>query len=131
MVICPLDFCDTLAATDWAGRFEPFDEGQLWQLRRYNELAHELGQSSFFAEPLTFSFKASPDESYQHLAHAGHDALRSMTMSFRQLWEPGESAQFETIRDLLRSHALPARDGVDVVVLLDVVAPGTRRPRVR
>ncbi len=120
-VIGPLPFWDTLVATDWDRRFESFDDDQLWQLGRYNELAHELGQSSFFSEPLTFSFKASTDDSYQRLDHAGYDSLRSMTMSFRQLWELGEPARLETTRDLLRSHALPARDSVDVVVLLDVL----------
>jgi hypothetical protein len=44
-----------------------------------------------------------------------------MTMSFRQLWDNKEPTRFEAIRDLLRSHALPARGGVDVVVLLDVL----------
>ncbi len=121
MQIGPLDFFDTLVTTDWDQRFESFDDEQLWQLQRYNELAHELGTSSFFSQPLRFSFKASADESYQRLHHAGYDSLRSMTMSFRQLWDTKEPTRFEAIRDLLRSHASPARGGVDVVVLLDAL----------
>lgn len=121
MQIGPLDLFDTLLATGWDRRFESFDDEQLWQLRRYNELAHELGACSFFSQPLTFSVKASAEESYQRLDHAGDDALRSMAMAFRQLWDNAESTRFEVIRDLLRSHARPARDGVDVVVLLDVL----------
>lgn len=121
MQIGPLDFFDTLLAVDWDRRFEPFDEEQLWQLRRYNVLAHELGTSSFFARPLRFSFKASADESYQRLDHAGYDSLRSMTMSFRQLWDKKEPTRFEAIRHVLRSHTLTAPGGVGTVVLLDVL----------
>jgi len=42
-------------------------------------------------------------------------------MSFRQLWDAKEPARFGAIRDLLRGHALPARDGVDIALLLDVL----------
>lgn len=121
MLIGPLDFFDTLASTDWHGRFAPFTPPQLRQLRRYHELAHELGRSSFFSQRLTFSVKASPEESYQRLEHAGYDALRSMSMSFRQLWDAREPARFDAVRQLLRGNALPPRDGVDVRVLLEVL----------
>jgi hypothetical protein len=117
----PLDFFDTLASTDWHGRFAPFTTPQLRQLRRYHELAHELGRSSFFSQRLTFSVKASPEERYQRLEHAGHDALRSMSMSFRQLWDASEPARFDAVRQLLRGNARPPRDQVDVRVLLDVL----------
>jgi hypothetical protein len=121
MLIGPLDFFETLASTDWHGRFAPFTTPQLRQLRRYHELAHELGRSSFFSQRLTFSVKASPEESYQRLEHAGYDALRSMSMSFRQLWDAKEPARFDAVRQLLRDHALPPRYQVDVRVLLDVL----------
>src|ERR1039458_9782424 len=45
-------------------------------------------------------------------------------MTFRQLWSAKEPARFDATRALLRRHALPARDGVDAVELLDEV--GTR-----
>jgi hypothetical protein len=121
MPIGPLDFFETLASIDWHGRFAPFTTTQLRQLRRYHELAHELGRSSFFSQRLTFSVKASPEESYQRLEHAGNDALRSMSMSFRQLWDAKEPARFDAVRQLLRDHALLPRDQVDVRVLLDVL----------
>jgi hypothetical protein len=75
MPIGPLDFFETLASTAWDGRFGPLTAPQLQQLRRYHELAHELGRSSFFSQRLTFSVKASPEESYERLEHAGQDAL--------------------------------------------------------
>ncbi len=121
MPIGPVDFFETLASTDWHRRFAPFTPSQLGQLRRYHELAHELGRSSFFSQRLTFSVKASPEESYQRLEHARHDALRSMSMSFRQLWGASEPARFDAVRQLLRDHVLPPRDQVDVHVLLDVL----------
>lgn len=117
----PLEFIDTLAATEWNERFAPLSPAQLRQLRRYDELAHELGRSAFLSERLTFSVKASPEESYQRLEHAGYDALRSMSMSFRQLWNDGEPARFQTVRQLLRDNALPPGDEADVRLLLDVL----------
>ena len=71
----PLDLWDTLATTDWSRRFESFEDDQLWQLHRYSELADELGKSSFFAQPVNFSFRASVQESYQRLDHAGAAAV--------------------------------------------------------
>lgn len=121
MRVGPLDLFDTLASTDWRGRFDDFDETELRRLRLYDKLAHELGHSSFFSQPLTFSVKASPEERYRRLEHAGHDALRSMTMTFRQLWSNKEPARFEAIRALLRNRALPAHDRVEVVPLLDLL----------
>lgn len=121
MPIGPLDFFETLASTDWHERFAPLTAPQLQQLRRYHELAHELGRSSFFSQRLTFSVKASPEESYQRLEHAGYDALRSMAMSFRQLWDASEPARFDAVRQLLRDKALPTREGSYMRVLLDVL----------
>lgn len=129
MPVGPLDFWDTLATVDWSARFEPFDDDQMWRLRRYSELAHELGKSTFFSAPIEFSFKASAEESYERLDHAGDDALRSMAMSFRQLWEDGEPAQFQTVRNLLRAHLLLPRDRVDTRLLLDVLGQRYRGAR--
>jgi hypothetical protein len=120
----PYDLFDRIVAVDWSHRFELFDEAELRRLRLYDKLAQDLGRSSFFAAPLSLSVKASPEGSYQHLEHAGYDALRSMMMTFRQLWITKEPARFDATRALLRSHALPAQDGVDAVEILDEI--GTR-----
>jgi hypothetical protein len=117
----PLDFVETLESTDWRGRFAPFAEPQLRQLRRYHQLAYELRRSSFFSRPLASSMNVSAEQGYQRLDHAGYDALRSAAMTFRQLWDEKEPARFTAVRNLLRRHALPARGGVDTAALLDVL----------
>jgi len=117
----PLDFFDTLVATDWEYRFESFSDDEIWRLRRYDTLASELGQSSFFSQSIEFKVKASPLERSQALNHAGYDALRSMSMSLRQLWAAIEPSRFSTVRSLLRDRASVPRDGVDVTILLDLL----------
>lgn len=108
----PLDFFDTLVATEWTERFESFSPPELELLRKYEALASELGRRPFFAQPQRLSVKASPEESYERLDHAGEDALRSMAMTFRRLWLQGEPARFELILRLLRDHArLDSRGG--------------------
>ena len=121
MSIGPKDLFDTLVETDWSGRFESFDAAEIQRLRLYEHLASELGHASFFAAPQQLSVKVSPEESYERFGHAGHDALRSMTMIFRQLWRSGETAHYGAIRALLRNHAKPTPRGAEAVVLLDVV----------
>lgn len=128
-MIGPRDFFDTLAELDWAGRFESFDPSERQILRRYHELAQDLGQRPFFAKLQRLAFKASPEESYERLEHAGDDALRSMTMTFRQLWMVREPARFETVRGVLRKRAAPQRGDVDVTRLLDEL--GRRYSRAR
>lgn len=117
----PKDLFDTLAETDWTARFESFDAAETRRLRLYDRVASDLGHASFFAQPQRLSVKASPDESYERFEHAGDDALRSMTMIFRQLWQPGEPAHYGAIRSLLRIHAKPTPRGAEAVVLLDVI----------
>ena len=84
MTMGPKDLFDTLAETDWTARFESFDAAETRRLRLYDRVASDLGHASFFAQPQRLSVKASPDESYERFEHAGDDALRSMTMIFRQ-----------------------------------------------
>jgi len=120
MTYGPDDFWDTLAKTNWSGRFDSFSEDERERLRLYSSLAAELGQEDFHQEPLRFSVKASPEESYQRLEHAGRTQLRSMAMVFRQLWMQSEPARFNDMRNLLRRRALP-EGGEDVVVMLDIL----------
>jgi hypothetical protein len=103
----PLDFFDTLAQLDWSGRFESFSAAELRMLRRFDELAADLGRRSFFATPQRLAVKAGPDESYERLEHAGEDALRSMAMSFRRLQLHDEPARFEPVLKLLLDHLSP------------------------
>src|SRR4051794_28795987 len=105
MIIGPLDLFDTLAQTDWSGRFESFDEDDMRDLRLYAKLAGELGRRPFFASPQRLSFKASAAESYQRFDPAGDDALRSMAVNSRQLVMEGNPAEFKRVRSLLRNHA--------------------------
>jgi hypothetical protein len=121
MTIGPKDLFDTLVQTDWSGRFESFDIAETRRLRLYHRLASELGHASFFAKPQTLSLKVSPEESYELFEHAGEDALRSMTMIFRQLWQEGETTQYEAIRSLLRGHAKETERGVEAVALIDAL----------
>lgn len=115
------DLFDTLVETDWSGRFESFNAADVRRLRLYDRLASDLGHASFFAQPQRLSAKASAEESYERFEHAGTDTLRSMTMIFRQLWQPGEAAQYDAIRALLREHAKPTQRGAEAVVLLDAI----------
>lgn len=121
MIVGPKDLFDTLVETDWTGRFEAFDHAETRQLRLYHRLAFELGHAPFFAKPQSLSVKVSPEESYERFEHAGADALRSMTMIFRQLWQEGETTQHEVIRSVLRCHAKETQRGRDAVLLLDVL----------
>lgn len=106
MVVGPQTFFDALATLDVGSRFEPLTESQLDALGRYHQLAGELGTSTFFSGPVRLSVKASAAESYERLEHAGFDPLRSMTMSFRQLWMSKEPTRFHAILNILRS-AIP------------------------
>jgi hypothetical protein len=115
----PKDLFDTLLALDWAGRFESFNADELRRLELYDSLAVELGERPFFAQPQVLTLKAGPDGSSQDLQHAGEDPLRSMAMTFRQLWMTGEPAEFQGVRGMLRKRAKSPRDRVDVVVPLD------------
>jgi hypothetical protein len=123
------DLFDTLAGTDWHGRFESFDAAETRRLRLYDALASELGQEKFFSKPQRLSVKASAEDSYQRFEHAGKEALRSMTMVFRQLWQDGEPARYETIRSLLRTHAKPTPRGTEAVALLDLLGSRFKRER--
>lgn len=103
----------------WGHRFESFTLEELRKLEVFTVHAVELAERPFFSSPINFSFKASPEESYQRLAHAGDDALRSVAMNFRQLWSPKERSRFEKVHELLRTHAKPGVvDGVDLSELL-------------
>lgn len=120
-MIGPRDVFDTLVETDWNSRFESFTDDELRRLRLYDQLAPELGRRSFFSSPQRLSVKSSAEESYSRLDHAGEDSLRSMAMTFRHLWQPGEPANFESIRSLLRDRAAPSPPGAEAVKLLDVL----------
>jgi hypothetical protein len=93
MTYGPKDLFDTLLELDWTGRFESFDADERGQLQLYDSLPSELGGRSFFAHPQVLSLKAGPDGGFQDLQHAGEDSLRSMTMTFRQLWMDNEPAR--------------------------------------
>lgn len=121
MVIGPHDLFDTLVETDWSSRFESFTEDELRTLRLYDRLAHELGQRTFFQSPQRLSVKASDEESYERLEHAGEDSLRSMAMTFRQLWQQGEPANFESVRAILRRRVAPSAEGAEALALVDAL----------
>jgi hypothetical protein len=110
------DFAGGIA---WGDRFESFTPEELNTLEVFSSNAQELAERPFFSSPINFSFKASPEESYQRLAHAGDDAMRSVSMNFRQLWSKDEPRRFEKVHELVRTHAKPgAADGVDIAALL-------------
>lgn len=121
MTAGPKDYWDTLAATNWSDRFESFSETELERLLLYTALATGLAHEEFHQQPLRLSVKASPEESYTRVEHAGHTQLRSMTMVFRQLWENGERAEFQSVRALLRKRAREAEGGANTVLLLDLL----------
>lgn len=117
------DLFERLAATDWSCRFESFSARDFELLALYDELASDLGRAGFFSQPQTLSVKAADDGSYEKLEHAGADALRSMTMTFRQLWSPKEPARFQKILAVLRTHALSEQ----TTDLLDEIGVAYRR----
>lgn len=119
MTYGPKDFFDTLAETNWSDQFESFSAEERERLRLYSSLAYDLGQEDFHQEPLELSVRASPEESYQRLEHAGRTQLRSMAMVFRQLWMQGEPARFNDMRNLLRRRAAPGAS--DVLTMLDLL----------
>jgi hypothetical protein len=127
--IGPRDVFDTLVETNWTSRFESFTDDELRRLRLYDQLADELGRRSFFSSPQRLSVKLSVEESYSRLEHAGEDSLRSMAMTFRHVWQPGEPANFDSIRSLLRSRAAPSRAGAEAVGLLDVLGKRFKEAR--
>lgn len=98
----PLTLFDALAAMDVRPRFESFDDSDLDLLARYHHVCRALGSSTFLSNPVRFSVKAAPDESYERLDHAGRDPLRSMAMDFRQLWMKKEPARFHAVLNVLR-----------------------------
>lgn len=99
---------------DLGSHFEPFTSGDLRVLELYDRLCGELGESTFFNAKVMFRFGPGTE-----LIHAGFDALRSMAMSFRQLWLQKEPAQFHRVLRVLREHAKPASGAFDIVVVLD------------
>lgn len=108
MIYGPLALFDALAAMDVRPRFESFDDSDLDLLVRYHHVCGALGSSTFFSNPVRFSVKAAPDDSYERLDHAGRDPLRSMAMDFRQLWMKKEPARFHAILNVLRRGISPA-----------------------
>jgi hypothetical protein len=92
-----------LAAIEWGSRFESFSEDALGTLRLYDERCTELGTSSFNTGPIRFTVAKKME-----LEHAGKDALRSMSMAFRQVWMSGEPAQFHVVLRLLRENVDPS-----------------------
>lgn len=105
----------------WGDRFESFSPDELRRLETYHELARDMGERPFFSSSVKMSFKASPEESYQHLEHAGDDALRSVSMTFRQMWSD-QPTRVEGVHQLLYDHAKRgSADGVDVRALLSSI----------
>ncbi|PTL58604.1 hypothetical protein [Paraconexibacter algicola] len=100
----PVTLFDALVSMEVGSRFESLGDSELDLLVRYHEVCCGLGSSTFFSQPIRFSVKAAPEESYERLDHAGRDPLRSMTMDFRQLWMKKEPARFHAILGLLRQR---------------------------
>jgi len=117
----PKTFWDTIATERWADRFEPFTKKEQSTLRLFTGLARDLGEEEFHQEPLRLSVKASPEESYARLEHAGRTQLRSMTMVFRQLWSPSEPAEFGKVLAILRERVKASAEGAEALKLLDIL----------
>ena len=115
----PLTFFDALVRLDAHHRFESFSPDEVVVLKRYRELCAEMAQTSFFQAPVRLSFKASPEESYERLEHAGDDQLRAMTMRFRQLWMQKEPTRFHAVLALLRRHVTSGAERDETIGLLD------------
>jgi hypothetical protein len=110
------DIAGIVGAHDVPGRFESFTDEERATLRRYHVLCTELEESSFHNEPASMSMR----ETVQ-VRHAGFDSIRSMSMTFRQLWMQGEPARMQTVLSLLRRRAKPPDldDDFDVISVLD------------
>lgn len=114
----PLDFFDTLVTTDWQRRLAPFSDEERSTLELHRDRAKELGQRSFFEAP----HRLTVDGEGERIEHAGEDALRSMVLTFRHLWQSGEPARFQTVRELIRSHVDPSgADSEATLQLLDLI----------
>jgi hypothetical protein len=109
-----IDIYTIVGGEDLGSRFESFTSGDLRVLELYDRLCSELGKSTFFNARVMFRFGAGTE-----LTHAGFDALRSMAMSFRQLWLQKEPAQFHRVLRVLREHTKPSNGAFDVVLVLD------------
>jgi hypothetical protein len=120
-----IDIYEMAEREDLGARFESFGSDDLRKLRLYARLCRELGESTFLNDDVSFNFGAEGDR----LTHAGSDALRSMSMSFRQLWMQDEDAQFHRIHRILRQAVKPSSDGTDVVAVLDELGRRHRQAR--
>lgn len=114
----PLDFFDTVVTTDWQRRLTAFASDERRVLELFLQRAGELGQRTFFASP----HKLTVDGHGERIEHAGEDALRSMALTFRHLWQPGEPARFHTVLALIRSHVdRAAVDSEHTEALVDLI----------
>lgn len=125
MDIESLDIYAAVASDGWGARFDSLTPEELGSLRLYDRLCRELGESTFFSERATFKFGAEGEQ----LGHAGADALRSMSMSFRQLWMPKEPAQFHRVLGILRRRTKPHSGDLDTRAVLDELGRRYRSAR--
>jgi len=100
------DLLQAIADVRCADAFQGFDSVQATTLRRYHELCAALGESGFLSQRVRLTVKASRQESYEKLDHAGPAELRSAMMDLRQLWMQGDRTHFPTVRKMLRRSAL-------------------------
>jgi hypothetical protein len=115
---------------DVEGRFESLTAPELLTLTRYHELCTAIGGSTFFSHPIRLAVKASPEESYERVDHAGEDPLRSMAMWFRQLWMAKETTRFQAVLTILRRSVDSTHpDAPQIEAILDHL--GTRHRHAR
>lgn len=120
------ELLQAIADIPCAEAFEGFDSSDTTTLRRYHEVCTALGESNFMSQGVRLTFKASRQESYRKLEHAGPAELRSVMMDVRQLWMKNERTHFPTVRNMLRRHALAKRSAASVVAVEQIDGIGHR-----
>lgn len=118
MAVDSKDLTYVLASADWFGRFARFSPSQL---ELYQRRTGELGQHTFLRHPRRVELRSDVIGVHETLQHAGLDALRSMTMTFRQLWMPKKPAEFRKVHKKLRAHVAEDDSGIQAWVWLDEV----------